>query len=74
MDKVSWRLNFNRTRCPDNASTIGHQINSVVVNQTGKVDVHVTDNQYWNSCFRVISDYGVTFGFALEPPKKHDAL
>ena len=47
----------------------------VVVNKTGKVEVHITDNQSWNSCRKVASDHEFTFGSAIEPTeKKHDAL
>ena len=48
---------------------------SMVVNKTGKVEVHITDNQSWNSCRKVASDHEFTFGSAIEPTeKKHDAL
>ena len=51
------------------------KIKSVAVNRTGKVEVHITDNQSWNSCGRVASDHVFTFGSAIEPTrKKQDAL
>ena len=37
---------------------------SMVVNKTGKVEVHITDNQSWNSCRKVASDHEFTFGSA----------
>ena len=40
---------------------------SVVVNKTGKVEVHTTDNQSWNSCRKVVADREFTFGSAIEP-------
>ena len=47
----------------------------MVVNKTGKVEVHITDNQSWNSCRKVASDHEFTFGLAEEPTKeKHNAL
>ena len=53
-DKVSWRPNFNLTQCPGDTKTIGHQIcrkeKSMTVNRTWKAEVHITDNQSWNSC------------------------
>ena len=48
---------------------------SMVVNKTGKVEVHITDNQSWNSWHKVASDHEFTFSPAIEPTKKkHDAL
>ena len=48
---------------------------SVIVNKTGKVEVHITDNQSWNSCHRVASEQESTFGSAIElTKKKHNAL
>ena len=48
---------------------------SLVVNKTGKVEVHITDNQSWNSCPTVASDHELTFGSAIQPTKKkHNAL
>ena len=48
---------------------------SMVVNITGKVEVHFTDNDSWNSCRKVAFDQEVTFGSAIEPTKKkHNAL
>ena len=47
----------------------------MVVNKTGKVEVHITDNQSWNSCHEMASDHEFTFGSAAEPTKKkHNAL
>ena len=43
---------------------------SVVVNKTGRAEVHVTDNQSWNSCRKVASDQEFTFGSAIEPTEK----
>ena len=43
---------------------------SMVLNETGKAVVHVTDNQSWNSCGKVASDHEFTFGSAREPTKK----
>ena len=47
---------------------------SVVVKETGKVEleVHITDNQSWNSCRKVASDHEFTFGSAKEPTKKKE--
>ena len=44
---------------------------SVVVKETGKVEleVHITDNQSWNSCRKVAFDGEFTFGSAMEPTK-----
>ena len=48
---------------------------SMVANKTGKVEVHVTDSQSWNSCRKVASDHEFTFDSAIEPTKKkHNAL
>ena len=78
-----------RTKCPGDQILIGHGVlmmqngrtpdlqkrKSMVVNKTGKVEVHITDNQSWNSCRKVASDHEFTFGSAIEPTeKKHDAL
>ena len=47
----------------------------VTVNKTGKVEVHITDNQSWNSCCKVASDHKFAFGSATEPTeKKRNAL
>ena len=43
---------------------------SVVVNKAGKVEVHMTDNQSWNSCRKVASDHEFTFRSGIEPEKK----
>ena len=53
------------SRTPDLQKT-----KSVVVNKTGKVEVHISDNQSWNSCRKVASDHELTFGSAIEPAKK----
>ena len=42
----------------------------MVVNKTGKVEGHITDNQSWNSCRKVASDHEFIFGSAKEPTKK----
>ena len=48
---------------------------SVVVNKTGKVEVHFTNNQSWNSCRKMASDHEFTFDLATQPTKKkHNAL
>ena len=48
---------------------------SVVVNKTGKVEVHITDNQSWNNCHKVASGREFTFSSAIEPTKKkHNVL
>ena len=76
-DKVSWRPNFNRTRCPDEAKTVGHKTcrkqNPWLWTKPEKLEVHIIDNQSWNSCCRVVSDHEFTFGSAREPTK-HCAL
>ena len=47
----------------------------MAVKKIGKVEVHITDNQSWNSCRKVASNHEFTFGSAKEPTKKkHDAL
>ena len=73
-DKVSWRPNFNRTQCPDDAKTGGtpdlQKTQSMVVIKTGKFEVHITDNQSWNGCHKVASDHEFTFASAIEPTKK----
>ena len=66
-DKVSWRPNFNRTQCPDDAKTAGHQTcrkqtKSAVVNKTWTVEVHITDDQSWNSYCKVASDHEFAVG------------
>ena len=43
---------------------------SMVVNETEKVEVHITDNQSWNSCSKVASDHEFTFISAVVPTKK----
>ena len=48
---------------------------SVVVNKTGKVEVHITENQSWNSRGKEVSDHEFTFGSATGPTKKrHNEL
>ena len=48
---------------------------SVVRNETGKIEVHITDSQSWNSCCKVASDHDFTFSSAAKPTKKkHNAL
>ena len=76
---MSWRPHFDRTRCSDDAKTVGLQTcrkqNPVVVNKTAKVEVRITDNQFRNCCSKVASDHECTFGSATEPTEKtHDAL
>ena len=40
-----------------------------------KVEVHITDNQPWNRCYKVASDHEFTFGLAIESTnKKHNVL
>ena len=47
----------------------------MVVNETGKVQVHITHSQPWNSCQKVPPDEDFTFGSAIAPAKKkHNAL
>ena len=74
-DKVSWRPNFDRTWCPDDAKIVGHQTYIeenpwLWTNKTGKVEVHITDNQSLNSCHKVAFDYKFTFSSAFESTKK----
>ena len=73
----SWRPNFNKTQCLDDATTIGHQTcrktNFMVVNKTWTVEVHIIDNHSQSSCRREVSDSDITFSSALQPTK-HDAL
>ena len=48
---------------------------SMVVNETEKVEVHITDNQSWNSWCKVASDHELTVGSAIEhTKKKHNVL
>ena len=48
---------------------------SMTVNKTGKVEVHIMDNQSGNSRCKVASDHEFIFGSAVEPAKKkHAAL
>ena len=42
----------------------------MVMNKTGKVEVHITDNKSWKSCCRVVSDHES----ALSSATKHNAL
>ena len=56
-----------KKRTPDLQNT-----KCVVVNKTSKVEVHMTDNQFWNDD-RVVSDHEVIFNSALQP-KKHNTL
>ena len=79
LDKVSLRPNFHRTRCPSDAKTVGHQTcrkhNPWLWTKQEKLEVHMTDNQTWNSCRKVASDHELTFGSATEPAEnKHNAL
>ena len=48
-----------------------YQPSTLLLGQTRswKVEVLTTNNQYWNSCCRVVSDHEVTFGSAIEPTK-----
>ena len=69
---------FNRTWCPYDANTCSRtsdlqKTKFVVVNKTWKVEVHITDNQSWNSCHRVVSDPEFILGSPIEPIK-HNAL
>ena len=43
---------------------------SIVMNKTGKVEVHFIDNQSLNSRRKVASDHEFTFSSAREPTKK----
>ena len=67
---MSWRPNFNRTRCSDDVKTVRapdlQKTKSVFVDKTGKVEVHITDNQSWNSCRKVVADREFTFGSAID--------
>ena len=69
---------FDRTQCPwwcKNSRTSDLQkTKSVVVNRTGKVEVHITDNQSWNSCHKVASDNEFTFSSAVVPTKKNSIM
>ena len=77
-DKVSWRPNFNKTRCPSDAKNsrtpVLQKTKPVVVNKTEKGEVHVSDNQSWNSCRKVASDHELTFDSAIEPTKNYCCL
>ena len=78
-DKVSWRPNFNRTRCPDEAKTVGHKTcrkqNPWLWTKPEKLEVHITDNQSRSSCHRVASDHEFTFSLSRElTKKKHNVL
>ena len=51
---MSWKPNYHRTGCPDDAKIIGHQTFS-----KNKIHgcVHVTDNESLSSCGRMVSDH-----------------
>ena len=51
---------MQKQRTPDLQRT-----KSMVMNKTGKVEVHVIDNQSWNSCDTLVSDHEVTFSSAF---------
>ena len=73
-----------RTECPGDQILKGHGVpmtqktrtpelkktKSVAVNKTGKVEVHITDNQSWSSCHKVASHHEFTSRSAKEPTKK----
>ena len=40
------------------------------MDKTGKVEVHITDNQSWNSCRKVVADREFTFGTAIDLQRK----
>ena len=80
-----------RTKCPGDQILVGHSVlmmqkiripdlkktKSVVVNKTGKVEIHITDGQSCNSWLKVASDHEFTFSSAIEPTitkKKNKAL
>ena len=42
----------------------------MVVNKTGKFEVYITDNQYWNSCHKVASSHEFTFGLVTQCTKE----
>ena len=71
---MSWRPNFDRTQCPDNAKNSRipdvQKTKSVLANKTGKAEAHVADSQSWNSCHRVVSDYKFAFSSAKKKKKK----
>ena len=61
-NKNSWTPDLQKTK-------------SVDVNKTGKVEIHITENQSWNSCYKVASNHKLTLGSAIEPTKKrHNVL
>ena len=67
-DTVSLRSKNSRTTDMQKTKSVG-------VNKTWQVEIHITDNQSWNSCHKLSPDHGFTFGSAIEPTKKkHNAL
>ena len=62
-------LMMQKTRTPDLKKT-----KSVAVNKTGKVEVHITDNQSWNSCHKVASHHEFTSRSAKEPTKRNHCM
>ena len=58
-----------RSKCPGDQILIGHRVLWLWTVQE-KLEVHMTDNQSWNSCCKVASDREFTLGLAIEPTKK----
>ena len=73
---MSWRPSFNRTWCPNDANTEAPDLQkteSVIVNETGKVEVHITDNKPWNSHCKVAFDLNL-LSVSLAKKKKKKVL
>ena len=61
--------------CKNSRTSDLHKTKSMVVKKTGKAEVHIIDNQSWNSCRKVASDHEFTFSSASKPTEKnHNAL
>ena len=76
--EISWRPNFNRTRCPE--KQVGHQTcrkqNPWLWAKQEKLKfTSLTVSQSWDSCPKKASDHEFTFRSTIEQTKKkHNAL
>ena len=74
LDKMSWGPNFNRTWCPDDVKTVGHQAcrkqNPWLWTKQLNLKVDITDDQSWKSYCKVASDHEFAVGWTIQPTKK----
>ena len=72
LDTVSWWCENSRTPDLEKTKSTGNKTWQAE-NKIWKVWVHVTDNESWNSCCRVVCNHESTFSSAVKPTK-HNVL